>query len=215
MEPIKLVIGNKNYSSWSLRPWIVLKYFKIPFEEIFIALWEPGFKEQILKYSPAGKVPILIHGSTVIWESIAICEYLSELFPSQNLWPRDPKARAQARAISAEMHAGFMDMRKNFPMNIKEHRPDKERGPEVLANVKRVIEIWDNARRQFKNAGPYLFGAFSIADAMYAPVVWRFKTYGVPLSGLAKEYYDTMLACPPMKEWQEAALNEIYVIAGH
>jgi glutathione S-transferase len=207
-----LVIGNKNYSSWSLRAWLTLKYFGIPLAEIPIPLYQPGSKEAILKYSPSGKVPTLIHDGVVVWESIAICEYLAELFPEKKLWPGESGERAYARSISAEMHAGFQSLRNNMPMNCRASYPGRGRAPGVDEDIKRIVSTWRECRERFGNNGDFLFGHFTIADAMYAPVVTRFKTYGVELWGLEKKYCDTILALPTMQEWYEAARNEPHVI---
>ena len=210
---LTLVIGNKNYSSWSLRPWLVLKQAGVPFEEIFVPLYEPGSKEKILQYSPSGKVPLLIHGKVKVWESLAIAEYLAELFPKAKLWPADIADRAWARAISQEMHAGFTALRTHMPMNVRSSYPGHGRHPEVDKDIARVSAIWRECRERFKNRGEFLFGHFTIADAMYAPVVFRFKTYGVPLSGLEKDYFETMLNLPAMKEWAQVGLKETQRIA--
>ena len=194
---MQLVIGNKNYSSWSLRPWIALKVLGIAFDEVRIPLYQPGSKERILGYSPAGKVPILKDGDTVVWDSLAILEYLAEKHP---LWPGDRAERARARAISAEMHSGFAKLREHMSMNTRKRYPGKGRTPEVLADIARIDAIWSTAK------GPFLFGAFTAADAMYAPVVLRFRTYGVDVR--QKSYMDTMLALPAMREWIEAAERE-------
>ncbi len=214
MEDLTLIIGNKNYSSWSLRPWLVLKHFEIPFKEIVIPLFQPGSKEKILEISPSGKVPSLKHKNLVIWESIAVCEYLAEFFPKKNLWPSDKEARALARAVSAEMHAGFIDLRKACPMNVKATKPQEPTEP-VKQNIARIIKIWEDSRRMFKKNGDFLFGEFSIADAMYAPVIWRFNTYGVKLTGIANEYFNTMLKLPAMVNWRQAALKEPWEINHH
>jgi glutathione S-transferase len=197
-----LVIGNKNYSSWSLRPWLALKQLGIAFDEVRIPLSTPGTKAAILRYSPAGKVPILKDGDTVVWDSLAIIEYLAERHP--RLWPSDPGERARARAVSAEMHSGFSALRNHMPMNARKRYPGKGRKPEVLADVERIRAIWSDAR------GPFLFGEFSGADAMYAPVVLRFRTYEVDVN---RKYMDAMLALPAMKEWIEAAEREPESIA--
>lgn len=213
MSNLTLLIGNKNYSSWSLRPWLVLKYFNIPFEEIFIPLYEGDFKERILKHSPAGKVPALINGDIVVGESLAIGEYLADLFPQENLWPQDVQTRALARAVSHEMHAGFADLRNHMPMNVRTKIPGFGRTLEVEKDIQRIREIWKTCRARFKAQGNFLFGAFSIADAMYAPVVYRFNSYDVALSGPEKEYFETMLNLPAMTEWAQAAIVEPYQIA--
>jgi glutathione S-transferase len=192
-----LVIGNKNYSSWSLRPWIAMKVLGIPFQEKRIPLYGPGAKEQILLESPAGKVPVLIDRNFRIWDSLAILEYLAESHP---VWPKDREARAEARSVSAEMHSGFPNLRNHMSMNIRKRYPDKGRTPEVLMEIKRINEIWNGAK------GPFLFGAFSGADAMYAPVVMRFRTYEVRAEN--QKYVDAMLALPAMKEWIAASERE-------
>lgn len=193
-----LVIGNKNYSSWSLRPWLALKVLGLDFEEKSIPLYGPGSGEAILKFSPAGKVPVLIDGAHTIWDSLAILEYLAEKHPA--LWPDDAAQRARARSVSAEMHSGFPHLRQHMCMNVRKRYPDKGRTPEVLGEIRRIDEIWAQAEM------PFLFGPFSAADAMYAPVVLRFRTYGVKAANTA--YYETMLALPAMQEWIAAAERE-------
>ncbi len=213
MEPLTLVIGNKNYSSWSLRPWLLLKYFAIPFKEILIPLYEGDYKTQILNYSVSGKVPFLVHGKVKVWESLAIAEYLAEAFADKKMWPSNCEDRAWARSISHEMHAGFSNVRTNMPMNIRGSFPGKGRTPEVDREIERIQEIWSGCRLAFKGHGNFLFGHLTVADAMYAPVVTRLKTYGVELSGAAQEYAQTILNLPAMKEWSRAAQEEPYVIA--
>jgi glutathione S-transferase len=192
-----LVVGNKNYSSWSLRPWLALKVLGIPFDEKRIALYGPGSRDEILRYSPAGKVPVLHDGATVVWDSLAILEYLAERHPQ--LWPRDAAERARARSISAEMHSGFPNLRNHMSMNVRKSHPGKGRTPEVLVEIERIRAIWAQAR------GPFLFGGFTAADAMYAPVVLRFRTYAVEAE---KRYMDALLALPALQEWIEAAQAE-------
>ncbi len=213
MEPLTLIIGNKNYSSWSLRPWLLLKYFDISFKEVLIPLYQGDYKKRILEYSPAGKVPALIYGSLVIGESLAIMEYLAEFFPDKKMWPSNREDRARARAVSHEMHAGFSELRKNMPMNIRGSHPGKGRTPQVLQDIARIDDIWSRCRREFEPKGKFLFGHFTIADAMYAPVVTRFATYGVKLSMLAQEYADMIRQLPAMKEWSNDSVKEPYVIA--
>jgi len=210
MAKLKIVLGNKNYSSWSLRPWVVLKQLAVPFEEKVIPLDHPNTAEEIGKYSPSGRLPLLIDGETTVWDSLAICEYLNERFPDRKLWPLDPEARATARSISAEMHSGFAAVRQNLPMKFRESFPDTRLRPDVKAEVDRIIEIWNDCRRRFGAGGPFLFGAFSIADAMYAPVVSRFKTYSVPLEGSAAAYAETIWKLPQIQEWLAAARAETY-----
>ena len=203
---LKLVIGDRNYSSWSLRPWLAIKQAKLPFEEIFIRLRDTGTKAAIFKYSPSGKVPCLIDGDTVVWESLAICEYLAESEPS--LWPADRRARAEARSVCAEMHSGFGALRQNLPMQISASKPYEERNAEVKADLARIVKIWESCRARFAAGGPFLFGPFTIADAMYAPVVWRFVTYAVDAPAASRAWLDTMCALPAMQEWRAAALAE-------
>lgn len=203
---MKLIVGNKNYSSWSLRPWLAMKVADIAFTEQRIALYGPGSKEQILAFSPAGKVPCLMDGGLAIWDSLAICEYLAEKTPS--LWPADRAARAVARSVSAEMHAGFQNLRSHMSMNIRKRYPDKGRTPEVLADIGRIVAMWADCRARFGKEGPFLFGRFSIADAMYAPVVLRFRTYAVELPAACQAYADAIVALPAMQEWIEAAKAE-------
>jgi len=195
-----LVIGNWNYSSWSLRAWLALKVFGFSFDEKRIPLYGPGAKEAILKYSPAGKVPVLIDGATTVWDSLAILEYLAERNPK--VWPSSTDDRARARSVSAEMHSGFPNLRTRLTMNVRKRYPGKGRTPEVLSEIKRITGIWSAAKQ------PFLFGPFSGADAMYAPVVLRFRTYDVELPAPARGYYDAMLALPAMKQWIEAAERE-------
>jgi glutathione S-transferase len=207
---LTLVIGNKNYSSWSMRPWLALRAGNIPFEEVFIPLYtdNPADKQRILSFSRAGKVPALVDGEITVWDSLAIIEYLAERFPDRKLWPEDRAMRAHARSISAEMHSGFMPLRNECGMNL--HRPV---GPIALsadakANIARVDEIWRECRQRYGKGGPFLFGAFTGADAMYAPVVHRFRTYAVEVGGEAKAYMETMMALPAFREWTEAGLAE-------
>ena len=195
-----LVIGNRNYSSWSLRPWVAMKALGLAFDEKMIPLYGPGSKEEILKISPAGKVPCLIDGATKVWDSLAILEYLAEKHPQ--LWPQDRKERARARSICAEMHSGFANLRNHMSMNVRKRYPGKGRTPEVLAEIERIKAIWSEAKK------PFLFGNFSAADAMYAPVVLRFRTYEVALSGENGKYMEAMLALPAMKEWIAASERE-------
>jgi glutathione S-transferase len=201
---LKLVIGDHNYSSWSLRPWLALKQAKLPFEEVLIRLRETGTKAAIFKYSPSGKVPCLIDGETVVWESLAICEYLAESVPS--LWPADRAARAEARSICAEMHAGFGALRQNLPMQVDASKPYEERSAEAKTDIARIVGIWESCRARFAAGGPFLFGPFTIADAMFAPVVWRFVTYVVEVPPASRAWLDTMRALPAMQEWRAAAL---------
>lgn len=214
---LKLTIGNKNYSSWSMRPWIAMKVAGIAFAETVVSLNDPDFKSTLLQLSPAGKVPVLVDnhprlGSVRVWESLAILEYLAETFPAADLWPADPKARAHARAISNEMHSGFIPLRRHYPMNMWRPVLQREPTPEVAANIKRIDEMWSCCRASFGQTGPFLFGAFTAADAMYAPVVSRFFTYAVHVSASARGYMDAMMALPAWSEWRAAALKEPWVL---
>jgi len=206
---LKLIIGNKNYSSWSLRAWLAARASGLVFEEIRIPLFIPGSRERILSHSPSGKVPCLIDHGLPVWDSLAICEYLAEKAP---LWPTDPAARAIARSVSAEMHSGFMELRRQMTMNIRKDYAGHGRTPAVDADIVRIEAIWNDCRTRFgakaTTPGPFLFGAFSAADAMYAPICFRFRTYGVKPAGAAGEYLATMLAHPWMLEWDAAAHAE-------
>jgi glutathione S-transferase len=210
---LRLVIGNKNYSSWSMRPWIALKAAGIAFDETLIPIYVPGSKEKILAVSPAGKVPVLIDGDVHVWESLAILDYLAERFPQAGLWPADQAARAHARAISAEMHAGFVPLRRHCPMNMWRPKKQRDLPPDVLANVQRIDALWTDCRRRFGTGGPFLFGAFGAADAMYAPIVSRFHTYGVEVSEAARAYMQAVMALPAWAEWRAAALKETWLLA--
>lgn len=203
---MQLIIGNKNYSSWSLRGWLAVKASGLPFEEIVIPLRQDDTKARILAFSPSGKVPCLIEHGLAIWDSLAIAEYLAEVMPS--LWPQDASARALARSVSAEMHSGFQSLRSQMPMNIRGRYPDHPVSPEVAQDIQRIEAIWNECRNHFSSGGRYLFGAYSIADMMFAPACLRFETYGVKLTGLAGDYLQTMLAHPDLLEWIAAALAE-------
>jgi glutathione S-transferase len=208
--PLQLIIGNKNYSSWSLRPWLAMKVAGIAFDEVLISLSAPDFKAQVTERSAAGKVPVLVDGNTHVWESLAILEYLAERFPG--LWPAQEPARAHARAVAAEMHAGFLPLRRQLPMNIrrpvKAHALDDKAG----SNVSRIDAMWNECRMKFAGGGPFLYGTFCAADAMYAPVVWRFHTYAVQVSATAHAYMDAVMALPASREWREAARREPWVL---
>ena len=207
-----LYIGNKVYSSWSFRPWIGLRVAGIAFDEEVIPLYVEGSKEQILKRSPAGKVPILIDGEVRVWESLAILEYAAEKFRAVHLWPSDTAARAHARAISTEMHAGFVPLRTECGMIMWRPPAKKELSADAQANVARIQAIWTDARARFGAGGPFLFGAFSAADAMYAPVVSRFETYAIDVTPPVAAYMQAMIALPAWQEWRRAALAETWVI---
>jgi glutathione S-transferase len=209
---LTLVIGNKNYSSWSLRPWIAMKVAGIPFSETVISLDAPDFKQRIQALSPTGKVPVLADGDMHVWESLAIIEYLADKFPKAGLWPADPAARAHARTIAAEMHAGFQSLRRHCPMNVWRPVQPRELTPEVSQDVKRIDDMWGDCRARFGKNGPFLFGAFTAADAMYAPVVSRFHTYGIDVSAVARAYMKAVMALPAWAEWSAAARQEPWVL---
>lgn len=206
-----LVIANKLYSSWSLRPWLLLKHFGIPFEEIVIPLDRPDTKARVLEYSPAGKVPILIDGDVTVWESIAIMDYVGEAFGTP-VWPSDRSARAMARSVAAEMHAGFQALRSACPMNLGKKYAGRDRGEAVARDVARFSEIVRQARERFGKDGPFLLGSFSAADAMYAPLVTRLDTYSIPLDATVQAYADAVLALPAFQEWRAAALEESWTV---
>jgi glutathione S-transferase len=208
-----LVIGNKNYSSWSLRGFLAARLAGVPFDEVLVRLSEPGSKAALLEHSPAGKVPVLKHGARVIWDSLAIIEYLAEICPDAGLWPADPGARAHARSICAEMHAGFQALRARMPMNLRKSLPGKGRGRDVDDDIARVCAIWADCRARYGAAGAFLFGHFSAADVMYTPVATRFRTYAVELDDLCQDYVDAVLLRPDFVAWHEAAHEEPWVIA--
>jgi glutathione S-transferase len=212
MADFTIHIGNKNYSSWSLRGWLMLKHTGADFAEEVILLEEANTRTNILRQSPSGKVPALRHGDFIVWESLAIGEYLAELFPKAQLWPKAASARAVARAVSLEMHAGFAALRGHLPMNIRSNFPNRGVTPEVQVDINRVIALWRDCRKRFGEGGDFLFGAFSIADAMFAPVVSRFRTYRVDLEDEAQRYADAVWALPMMQEWAVAARNEPMII---
>lgn len=210
---LKLVIGNKNYSSWSLRGWLALAQAGLEFEEIRIPLSRPESKEQILRYSPSGKVPCLIDDGLTIFDSLAICEYVNDRYADGRLWPREPGARARARAVAAEMHSGFAALRTHMSMDIRARYPERgaaaQQRDDVAADIARIKEVWTEC---LAAGGPLLFGEFSIADAFYAPVVTRFATYGVALPGLLAAYSDRVIALPSMQRWIAAARTEVETI---
>jgi glutathione S-transferase len=205
---LTLVIGNKNYSSWSMRPWLALVHNKIAFDEVMIPIGTPETAARIRKYSPAEKVPVLIDGDRTIWETIAILEHLNERFPDANLWPKDPVARAHARAIASEMHSGFGALRRDCPMNLK-RRKKRELSPDAQADVRRVTELWRDARARFGASGDFLFGAFSAADCMYAPVATRFLSYEIDRDQVSSAYIDAIYGLPAFQVWEKAGLAEV------
>ena len=207
-----LTIGNKLYSSWSMRPWLVLVAFDIPFEETLIPLRQPDTPARIRAVSPSGKVPALTDGDVAVWETLAIIEYLADKFPGRKIWPAGVAAKAHARAISSEMHAGFQALRQACPMNLGKRFKAKDRGDGMQADVHRISEMWAETRRRFAAGGPFLFGAFTAADAMYAPVVTRLDTYQVEVDTATRAYMDAVLAHPAFVRWRTEALAEPWTI---
>ena len=207
-EPgLTLVIGNKNYSSWSMRPWLALVGFNIPFQEVRVLLDQHDTANKIASYSASGRVPVLLAGPMTIWDSLAICEYLAEQFPEKHLWPQDVAARALARSVVAEMHSGFAGLRNAMSMNIRASFPGRGRTAAAQADIGRISEIWEECMSRFGHH-QFLFGEFSIADAFYAPVVMRFRTYGVTLAPALNAYCERMLAHPAVARWVTEALAE-------
>lgn len=217
MADFTLVIGNKNYSSWSLRGWLMARIAGIEFDEIVVPLDLPETQSAIRKHSPSGRVPVLLHRGLAVWESLAIAEYLNELKPEAGLWPAAVAARAHARAISSEMHAGFVELRNNMPMNIRSSYPGRGMTTAVRNDIGRITGLWRDCRKRFAGAAAkddgFLFGSFSAADAMYAPVVTRLRTFGVTVDSDTDTYCKAVLAYPAMKEWIDAAKNEPWLIA--
>jgi glutathione S-transferase len=210
---LNLVIGNKNYSSWSFRPWIAMKVAGIAFEETVIALEAPDFKERMAALSPAGKVPVLVDGNVHVWESLAILEYLADKFPKAGLWPADVVARAHARTLAAEMHAGFVALRRHCPMNFRRPVKARELTPEALQDVKRIEQAWKDSRARFGKGGAFLCGAFGAVDAMYAPIVSRLHVYDTEVGAEARSYMKAVMALPAWAEWDAAARAEPWVMA--
>ncbi|RIK95174.1 MAG: glutathione S-transferase [Proteobacteria bacterium] len=202
-----LAIGDKRYSSWSLRPWLLLKMAGIPFQEACIKLRQPTTLAECLRYSPTGKVPVLLDGALTIWDTLAIAEYVAETWPEKQLWPADRAVRARARSVVAEMHSGFADMRREMAMDCISVLPRPELSEGATRDVARVQEIWQSCR-EAAQGGPFLFGAFTIADAFFAPVATRFVTYQIPMTGAVQAYADTILSLPAMQEWIAAATQE-------
>ncbi len=212
MSDLTLVIGNKNYSSWSLRPWLALKATGQPFREKLIVLRRPETKAEILLHSAAGKLPVLKHDDLTVWESLAICDYIAETWPEARLLPEDARARAVARSVMSEMHAGFAALRRELPMDIAKLSPAARQGvtpsEDARQDIARVQQIWQDCRGRFGRDGEFLFGRFSLADAMYAPVATRFRSYGVALDPVSAAYVDAIYALPAMQDWCAAAAQE-------
>ena len=206
-DDLLLVIGNKNLSSWSLRPWLLLRHAGVKFAERVMPFEAEGWRDAIAALSPTRRVPVLHHGELVVWDSLAICEYVADAFPEAGLWPSERAVRAVARSVSAEMHSGFPSLRRDLSMDVVARHPRRPFSRETEDDLARVEAIWAACQ------GPFLFGRFSIADAMFAPVVWRFRTYGIELDGAARDYQETMLALPAMREWEQAAMAEVEALA--
>ncbi len=206
----KLHIGNKCFSSWSLRPWIALKHLDIPFEEVFVRLRTPETAIELAKISPTGQVPVLMHEGRLVWETLAILEYLADLFPDRRLWPEDREDRAFARCVATEMHSGFRELRYGWPMNLRRPRAHKVLDAEGEKQRARIEAIWRACRERTVEDGPFLFGHFTAADAMYAPVVTRFETYGGELEPVVRAYVDAVLATPAMQAWYAGAAAETF-----
>ncbi|MDB5796552.1 MAG: glutathione S-transferase [Paucimonas sp.] len=214
---LQLVIANKNYSSWSMRPWVALTAFDIPFEEIRVCLDQPGTDQELARYSPSGRVPVLLADGHPIWDSLAICEYAAEQFPDRGMWPRDLRARATARSVCAEMHSSFAALRRDMSMNIKAFRPGRGRTPDAQADIGRICEIWEqclcqDGQRMQRGQNGFLFGDFSIADAFYAPVVMRFLGYDVALAPVLQGYAERVASHPAVARWVAEARAEAEAI---
>ncbi len=210
----RLVLGNKNYSSWSLRPWLLMRMFAIPFDEINVDIYSPGARARILEHSPSGKVPALKVGDLTLWDTLAITEYLAECHGDLDIWPKTREARAMARAVSAEMHSGFDALRSEMPMDLVSSKPVEEVSQGVARDVARIIDVWRMCRETYGKSGPFLFGEFSTADAMFAPVTTRFRTYGVDLAahgddGTAQAYCETILSLPAIEEWTQEGREQM------
>lgn len=213
---MQLLIGNKIHSSWSLRPWLLMTQLGIPFEEILIPfdnpIDSPAWRAKIAPWSPSGKVPALVDGDVKVWETLAIIEYIADRFPEKGVWPKDIAARAEARAISSEMHAGFGHLRGACPVNLGKRYAARDRGPKVAADVARITAIWNACRSRFGAGGPFLFGAFSGADAMYAPVATRLRTYSIAVDPVSEAYIEAIHSLPAFRLWREAALKEPWIV---
>lgn len=212
MHDLALVIGNKAYSSWSLRAWLALKQTGAAFDEVVVPLDRPDSADRLRAESPSARVPVLHCGGLTVWESLAILEYIAETWPQAGLWPADPGARAVARAVSSEMHAGFAALRGSLPMDLKRRKTARPLPPAVAADVARILDIWRDCRTRFGTGGPFLFGPFTAADAMFAPVATRLDTYRVPVDDVASAYIEAILAWPAFRLWQAAAEAEPWII---
>jgi glutathione S-transferase len=210
---VKLVIANKAYSSWSLRPWMLLRHFGVVFEEVVIPLDRPETRARILEHSPTGRVPLLVDGGTVVWDSLAILEYIAEVRPDLAVWPRDRQARALARSLSAEMHSGFQALRRHCPCQFLREVRKRPLTSEVEDDVRRIEAAWADARTRFGTGGPFLFGSFSAADAMFAPVVNRLHVYDVEIGAQTQAYMGAVMALPAWRDWIEGAQAEPWRIA--
>jgi glutathione S-transferase len=211
MAPLTLVIGNKNYSSWSLRAWLLMKHLGLAFKEILVVLDTPDTREQLDRYGPSGRVPVLHHGELRVWDSLAICEYLAEL--TGKVWPQERAARAVARSVSAEVHSGFTTLRSLWPMNARARNRHTAVTAALEADLERIDVLWNDCRARFGSSGPWLFGEYTAADAMYAPIVLRFNTYGARVSQTARWYMASVLEDAALQEWLQAAKHEPWTIA--
>ena len=213
MADLTLVIGNKNYSSWSMRPWVLMRQLGIPFREVKLRFHSEEWAREIGRWSPSGLVPVLWRGEQAVWDTLAIAETLAEWHPGQGVWPGDPAARAFARSMSAEMHSGFRELRTSMPMNIRASHPGKGLTAGARNDIARIEALWAEARRRFGAGGPFLFGAFCAADAMFAPVVMRFATYGPPLAAESMRYCEAMRGAAGVRAWIAEALEEKEFVA--
>ena len=209
---MQLIVGNRLYSSWSLRAGILLRAFDVPFDETVIAMYKDNSKSEMLRYSPTGKVPVLVDGDITVWESLAICEYIADAFPNKNIWPKDKAARAHARAASSEMHSSFMGLRSTCPMNLTKTFVPKDRGEACAADIVRLQALWAEARARFGADGPFLYGEFSAVDAMFAPVVTRLDTYQIAVNSETRAYMDAVLNHPAFLSWKADAFKEVWAL---
>lgn len=213
MPRLRMVVANKNYSSWSMRPWVLLRQAGIPFEEVPLWFSQDGHVEGIERWSPTGKVPVLWIDEEPVWDSLAICEAVAELYPDRALWPTDPVARRYARSMCAEMHSGVQELRRNMPMNLRNRLPGLGRTPGSERDIARVVSLWESCRSRFGIDGSLLFGHFTCADAMFAPVATRFRTYEVSLPSVAEDYCTSLLALPGVQAWCDAGRQETQFVS--